>query len=283
MREIIELGLREELAKNFFDASIGEVLGVTRKIRVSTNDPLYIRVSELDKELLAKNQGSILFFWNSYREYSERELRDAEVFYLKIDQISSELVGEDFGTTYDESTTCEYCGAGRKQVSEFSYDLRILPKGKDIVRTLTEEWVVSERLAGIINDHQITGLELRPIKQAVFTKRVLPNWYQLRVKSQPISMVTPTKFGISPLDSDVQGVYRCPVGHVAGLNVLSEIFLSRGDWDTSDVNATLQKAGYRPKDGVLVPSPLLLISPKLYRILKDEKIKGYKVEVAYLK
>jgi hypothetical protein len=34
--------------------------------------------------------------------------------------------------------------------------------------------------------------------------------------------------------------------------------------------------------GLLVPAPLLLVSPRLWHLLRTEKIKGYRVEVAHL-
>jgi hypothetical protein len=108
----------------------------------------------------------------------------------------------------------------------------------------------------------------------------IPQWYQLVITSQPIPTIPPTKYGIKPFDEDIEQRFRCPLGHVSGLNLLSELWLSQENWDGSDICQTRDMVGTRR--GVLVPKPLLLISLKLYKLLEREKIKGYKVEVAHI-
>ena len=100
------------------------------------------------------------------------------------------------------------------------------------------------------------------------------------VTSAPVPTVAPTRFGVHPFDEDPEGLYRCPSGHVSGLNLLSELWVSRAAWDGSDVARTENMVGTRR--GLLVPTPLLLTSPRLWRLLRAEKVKGYKVEVAHL-
>ena len=107
-----------------------------------------------------------------------------------------------------------------------------------------------------------------------------PVWYQLVVTSSPVPIVPPTRAGIDPFDDDPDGEYRCPHGHVIGLNLLSEVSVARDQWDGSDVVCTSNMTGHRM--GLLVPAPCLLISPRFYQLLQKEKIKGYKTEIAYL-
>jgi len=107
-----------------------------------------------------------------------------------------------------------------------------------------------------------------------------PMWYQLVVTSKPVPVVPPTRFGIAPFDEDPEGLYRCPCGHVSGLNLLSELWVPRAAWDGSDIARTENMVGIRR--GLLMPTPLLLISPRFWRLLRAEKVKGYKVEVAHL-
>ncbi len=120
----------------------------------------------------------------------------------------------------------------------------------------------------------------RRTKQARRRFKPPPVWYQLVVTSNPVPMVPPTRTGIDPFDDDPKGEYRCPYGHVVGLNLLSEVFVERKTYDASDVIRTSNLVGHRM--GLLVPSPCLLISQRFYRLLKQHKIKGYKTEVAYL-
>jgi hypothetical protein len=108
----------------------------------------------------------------------------------------------------------------------------------------------------------------------------LPQWYQLVITSRPIPTIPPTKFGIKPFNEDPEGQYHCPLGHTSGLNLLSELWLSKDAWDGSDICMTKDMVGTRR--GVLVPTPMILISPKLWHLLVNENIKGYKIEIAHL-
>ena len=81
-------------------------------------------------------------------------------------------------------------------------------------------------------------------------------------------------------DHDESGEYRCPHGHIPGLNVISELWIRRESWDGSDLNYTIQHEGYRR--GVLVPCRLLVISRRLYDRLQAEGMRGLNVEVVHL-
>jgi hypothetical protein len=105
-------------------------------------------------------------------------------------------------------------------------------------------------------------------------------WYQLLVNSHSLPTVAPTRFGIDPFDEDPASEYRCPLGHVSGLNLLSEIFVSRKAWDGSDIVQTKDMYGIRR--GLLRPAPAMLISQRLRRALMREKIRGFKLDVAHL-
>ena len=43
-----------------------------------------------------------------------------------------------------------------------------------------------------------------------------------------LEIVPPTGAGVDPFDEDPEGRYRCPCGHVLGLNRLSELWISVG-------------------------------------------------------
>lgn len=107
-------------------------------------------------------------------------------------------------------------------------------------------------------------------------------WYQLMVTSEPVSTCSPTQFGIDPFDLDPEGEYRCPQGHVSGHNLLSELFVKACDWDGSDVTRTKNRVHF-PK-GVMQcnPTSMLLISPRFYELLKKNRIRGWKADMAHL-
>ncbi|HYO68910.1 MAG TPA: hypothetical protein VEU33_22810 [Archangium sp.] len=106
---------------------------------------------------------------------------------------------------------------------------------------------------------------------------------EAEVSSRPLGVAPVTRFGIDPFDPDEQGEYRCPLGHTAGLSILSELSVKREDWDGSDLCAAEQWMGYRSRNGgVFRPYPLLLVSQQLRRVLGELKARGFELEVAHL-
>lgn len=262
-----------------------------RRVEAAPGDPLYERIEEVQRSLRAVGPTGLFTSWIPHRRYTPAELEAAEVLRLDIHAVF-EPAGEDCGTVYDESTACAQCGVGRTQVSELTLNLRGIsagwdvhtrpgPQAKDIARTIADEIVVSDRLATLFREHQVSGVELRRVRHYRTPRTPLPAWYQPVVTSAPVRAVAPTSFGINPFDEDAAGLYRCPLGHVAGLNLLSELTIRGSDWDGADIVATAEAVGHRG-GGLLVPSPLLLVSPRLYRLFHDERVKGARVEVAHL-
>ncbi|XXF78577.1 hypothetical protein P2318_02120 [Myxococcaceae bacterium GXIMD 01537] len=281
MRETLELRVREEEARQFFRPDEGVVLpvGDIRKVVLPLDDERLVRIGELDRELMRTTNRSFFFGWEIRRRYSPAEIRAAELFRL-FPQATFEPSGEECGTRYDESTACPHCGAGAVQASELALDLRRIPKKADIARTIADELVVSARLSEALRSRGITGADFRPVKQAGTKGRVSQDWFQLVVTARPVDVVKPTVAGIDPFDLDEPGEHRCPLGHVAGLNLLSELHVDRSGLDGSDVTQTRQLFGRRT--GLLRPRPLLLITPKLRALLAELNVKRLKVEVAHL-
>jgi hypothetical protein len=100
------------------------------------------------------------------------------------------------------------------------------------------------------------------------------------VTSCPALLIPLTRFGIEPFDEDLEGKYRCPFGHVVGLHLLSDVSLSRASWDGSDFAVTREMIGVH--GGVGRPYPILLASPKLWRLFREHSVRGFKVEVVRL-
>ena len=169
-------------------------------------------------------------------------------------------------------------------------DLTKVPSGRELLRQAEEAglrdgtwdfyvWLnrpEQRELAERARQEHAELLERRAGRRA----KPLPVWYQLIVTSTPVPTVPPTRFGIDPFDEDPEGQCRCPLGHVSGLNLLSEVWIPRAAWDGSDIVRSQNMVGAR--GGLLVPRPLLFISPRLWRLLEREKVRGYQVEVAHL-
>ena len=97
--------------------------------------------------------------WSCQRSYTEAELQAAEFLKFEI-QKAFEPAGVHCGTVYDERTACQFCGTGQTQLSPLRLDLRRVTRSKDLARTFANEWIVSQRLADLIADRQITGCQL---------------------------------------------------------------------------------------------------------------------------
>jgi hypothetical protein len=284
MREIADFRIGQRFARRFLLPSVGVSLGeLTRKVKVAVDDPLYVRIGQIYRELRERENAYFFAGWHIERHYTKEELQSGELFQLYLTSYF-EPEGEFSGTVYDYSKACAHCGAGRRQVSELKLDLSKVPRGKDITMTIArDEVIVSERFAKLIQAHAITGVDLRPVVRARKPRSGAPIWYQLHVTARAVRVMPPTKIGVNPFEEDPEGKHRCALGHVSGLNLLSEVAVARSDWDGSDVAVTKELVGAFRGEGVIVPTPLVLISPRFRRLLEQEKIKGYKVEVAYLK
>ena len=342
-----EFIIGEEIASQYLDVGIGTVLydelgrPDVRRIVVNSTDPLLNRIGHLERKL--KN-GFYLSWFMSFR-CTKKELNEAEMLGVWIQRMF-EPSGIECGTEYDYSDICPSCGAGGRQLSDLILDLRRTPKTKDIARTLSEEMVVSQRLAELIVDEGISGCELRPVMHKAYhmdasvnlsrvpsgrellrqsraadiepysqafgvwlnraeqhelcersrlencellakrARKAAPPapWYQLVITAPAILAVPPTRFGIDPFNEDKKGEYRCssgnPRGHLAGLSRLSELHLSRAECHGTDIACTANLIGLR--SDLCRPNPLILISPRFYKLIKEHDIKGFSFEVAYL-
>jgi hypothetical protein len=250
--------------------------GVKRSEK-SRRTPLTV-FREIDRDW--RDRGRTFFLgWDVRRLYDEHEL--AAAAYLRLIIVPTfEPVGEECGTLYSKEGACGLCGFGRRQISNLKLDVRRIPRGKDLAETIAgDEWVFSRRLCELIEQNHLTGAEFRPIEQCA-SSTVVNDWRQIIVSSAPIGVSRDTIVGIHPFDHDTAGTYRCPNGHLLGLNLLSELSLTAAEVDGSDFLVTREAIG--AQRGVLVPRRLIVISQDVWRILRDNEVRGWRVEVAHL-
>jgi hypothetical protein len=170
-------------------------------------------------------------------------------------------------------------------------DLNWVPAGRELLRRATEAGIPpppSGEFLVWLNRPEQAALNARADREYVERRekraarrgKPPPVWHQLVITAPPVSMVPPTRFGVDVFDDDAAGEFRCPLGHVAGLNLLSEVSVVRSEWDGSDVFCTQQLVGTRR--GVLVPRPELLISQRCWKLLREHRTTGWAVDVAHL-
>lgn len=282
MKETYEFRFDGYRAWSVLEPGEGKPLGSERPARVvrvvlSPDNPRFAEIGDEQRELRGKG-GTLWTSWQVRREYSRHELESAEILRL-IPTCHFEPAGEECGTIYDYTESCPVCGAGRTQVSDLKLQLSKIPKRADIAVSIADEWVFSERLARVVLDSSITGVMPRALSSRC-AGAGQSQWYQPVLTSDAVSSAPITRYGIDPFDEDAAGRYRCPLGHVAGLNIISEIYIERASWGGEDIAETRQMVGAR--GGLLVPFPLVIISQRFHQLLVSEKTRGFRAEVAHL-
>jgi hypothetical protein len=248
------------------------------EIRVPSNSPEFEEIRAfIDKRRKEKQPGFSDFSIGRFlRKYTNAELRSADVLRFTIDS-HFEPSGEECGTIYE--TLCPDCNLGR-QVSDLILDLRRVPQHKDISETISwVEWVVSYKFVELFNEKKLTGASFRPIFEFKSPTNWSRDWHQLCVTSRSGNLAEITRLGSDPFRPS-KITWRCPLGHSVVTEFLSEIYLRRNAWDGSDIAVT--NALFGQGRNLLRPTPLIIISQRLYRVLEAANIKGFSVEVAHL-
>lgn len=278
MHETIELRVIEEFASRLFADDEGVRSGLVRIVRLSPNDSRLGQVRALQLEYQQQFDRSFFYGWSIFRQYSVQELASADSLRAIVNH-TFEPSGEECGTVYDATTACPKCGGGASQASELRLDLREAPRNADIARTLGGEVIVSQRLAELLTG-RLTGFQVFPVHD-VAQSSAGSSWYQLAITSS-VDLLPRTRIGIDPFDDDPQGKYRCPLGDTLGLNLLSELWISRRGFDAarSDLSVTKQRIGVRR--GLLRPEPCIVASQQFRQATDHVGIKGISFEVAHL-
>jgi hypothetical protein len=246
--------------------------------KVPANSPEFEEIREFIN--LRRKQGlsgfSNFSIGRCLRKYSKEALQGAEVLLLALTS-HFEPCGEQCGTIYE--TLCDHCNWGR-QVSSLILDTRRVPKRRDIAETISwVEWVVSGKFVRTFTDRKLTGAAFLPVFDARHPGIQSKEWFQLQVSGRAGELAEGTRLGRDPF-SPSQPSWRCPLGHSMVTAFLSEIHLTRTKWDGSDIAVTSSLFGQGRN--LLRPTPLIVISQRLYRVLEEAGLKGFSYEVAHL-
>ena len=304
MREYLELRVREAYSDLVFRKDEGTILDKrVRLVKLDASDPRMSAICAAHMELRPKGE-SLFWGWRLVRKYEQREIATAKVLRLLVTKTTPS--GDEYGTVYDESGACPYrfteveieipqvkarldviCGTGARQVSELVLDFRKIAKAVDLASSRAHEVVISAQVATQLDASGISGYKLLPVfdcnaQLARALQRPGPEsrvLKQLQITSQSVRVTQNTRFGINPCDPDGVGRYKCPFGHVLGLNILSEVEVIKSDWDGSDIFRTKEFFGYCSQP--YRPGPAILITPRMHQFLQANRVKGYRVEVAH--
>lgn len=278
MQEIAQLRVLEKYAHLVFQPHEGKLLGDNiRHLHIPTSDPRYHKIGVLQEKLGKKDE---LFFtwWHIQRRYTTEEIDGAELFHLDVGLIIQ--AGEEYGTQYDDSTACRLCSAGATQVGPLIMSSSRLPKSRDLAVTMAGEMVVSRRVVDLFERLRLNGADFEPVRhQRRADRPASGQWFQMRVRNASVQIHPKTVVANDPFDMDPDNEGRCPRGHLLGLNLISEVYVTSGLGDV-DVAESVQYFGYRL--GLYRPTRFILISPKLRSALAAEGLKRWTADVAYV-
>lgn len=279
MKETLEIRVKYEYAHLLFEDNEGKNLGTSVKlVEITKEDPRYFIITVID-ERLRKEEGSPFYYsWAIKRKYSPVELNDAELFSLLF-RTTFEPAGEQRGTMYDETMACEICEANTKQIGTLKLPYSSIPKGKDIARTIAGEIIVSEKFVQSFVERKLKGVEFDPV---VFSNGKT-GYYQL-ARAAELELSDNAIGGVDPFDlstTDGTEIYKCPLGHTMGLNLISELYIINNDsLKNNDLYMSKQKFGI--KRGVLIPNSIYVCSAAFRKMVIEEKLTGFGFEVAHV-
>lgn len=284
MTEVYEFRVKERFAPLMFAPDEGERLGNSvRRVRLRGTDPKMARVADLQVEL--ESQGECFFYgWVIHRRYSNRELDSAELFHLEP-KVHFEPHGEETGTAHDDSAACAKCGAGALRNGPLILDTSNVSLRKDMARTIASEWIVSSRLASLMQSEDIAGVTFAPVYGPTGSRSGLrlaesPFWKDPIVQDHAVRVCSPTHVGIDPFPSAQDESTRCPEGHLLGLNLVSEVHISAETRSDFDIAFTREYVGVRR--GVIRPRQLLLVSQRIRALFMRHEITGYRLEIVHV-
>jgi hypothetical protein len=290
MKEVFEFWVRPSVYRLLPKGTRARFNGSVYILRVSSGDPLFEALGELDRQARQRDKSGFLY-WRVIRKYDKQELNEAALFAFQY-SFRFEPVGEECGTVYDETEACKECGVGRKLVGLLKLRRSSIPK-TDIAKTIAGEVVVSERLVKAFTEHDLKGVSFDPVCFSTAGDRV---WYHPHVL-QTLELSDKIIAGDSPFDlsnetieaqeAEIGGftfqmermVKRCPKGHTVGLGLISEVLVRPSPAIMRyDLFQSRQMIG--AKQGYLQPEPVWLCSPAFRAMVIEENLKGFSFEIA---
>jgi hypothetical protein len=278
VKETLEFRLHGEFVRRYLPEaeriarSLGN--GFVYQVKLDADDPLVARIRSLDGEVRAAEGSGLFAGWDIRRKYSTQELGEAPLFRARLTNVF-EPAGEECGTEYDDAAAFPDCGAGAPQVTPLHLSERRIPVNADFARTIAGEVVASRRARDLFAAAELEGPHFNPLLTA---GKCSERHFQLEIGGPRVEVDEVTRAGGDPFDETARG--RCAGGHVIGLSLLTEVTVKRASVPDQDIMATRQMVGIR--QGLLRPQPILLLSPRAYRLVKENGLRGLLFEVAHL-
>jgi len=294
MQELCEFRIQTEFYHLLDKPNNGKFNGLCYVVIVNTKDPLFEQIKYLYKEIKEKYNKHFFLYSNITRKYTKKELDSSILFHIKI-KSTFEPAGEECGTEYDNTAACEICGSNRKQIGLLKLKKSSVPK-RDISRTISGEIVVSQKF---VDNYFKSGLK-GAIFQKIEFKKDSSEYSQLIVTPPGLNLTKNTIAGINifdlstkdsePIEFEISGkhkikfdkeVYKCPIGHTIGLNLISEPQIEiNQNINKRDLFISQQKVGVNRN--LLRTEPLYLCSPEFRKMVVVERLTGFDFEIAHI-
>jgi hypothetical protein len=230
-----------------------------KNVKLKKQDILIIKGSTLYQQVKDYLDSSkIDYLYNERAEFEPREYEEAEFFDCAGDSIND--WGYEFGTQYKVLSGCDDrdCYTIEEQISPLHLDTKKFGN-HDFKMLLSREFLVSKRFHDLIETNELTGCSFLPVmhrKGEVVTENI----FQLQVNNTLPDIAPEFK----------REVIKCN-------NCGTEVLIQR-DWQFVYKKTDMEKA----KDfnltkeyfSVTYPSRVLIISYKVYELIKKNKIKG---------
>lgn len=214
------------------------------------------------------------------RRYTAVELRGVPLLHL-IPWLAPGIPWESRWVVLDRERACPMCLAAPQRAplvfrsSSFAATREIQQDGR------ANALLAADRLVRLLAEHGLTGWSSRTIfRERGSTRTEITGWKQLTVTAAVGPAVSPTVFGRSPFHPDPQNRDGCRVCGLTRPGLQSELHLPASSWDGSDLALTRDRIG--GEFGLGYPIQLLVVSQRLYRLLREHRVRGFRVERIHL-
>lgn len=230
-----------------------------------------------------------------WKTYSRQELEAASLLEWRITNQAIEDDYYDFDY-YDPSNTsrerdtegvgpsfkeCSACRTSLEQVRDLVVNKRLM-RGNDISLTYSYQVIMAEWVGRLLQEHGLTGFDLRPVHHYKKPYKGEPTLYQLVVTNALPPMASPpTKFEQFH-HCDVCGRTSRFLKHTHWWGKIqyyeeTDVYYPRSVLEVvQDFNHTVELFGER------VASPYIIITQRVYRLLREHKVKNWEAVPVYL-
>ena len=208
--------------------------------------------------------------------YTDWECNQAEHLLMRVPWWCGEF-GKSYDTRYDESRYCEKCGAGAKVIDRLIVPPRLARqvKGAMISKFSRNEVVISQEIAALLAKAGIEGFRLLPVVGPKSKLTPIEDVLHFQVERE---------CGAIPARNLVDPKNRCPdysreSPHRPGFWLLSPLYLRR---DQLGGDLFVTRDHFEQYMGDILPGPLIVVSQKVYRILKNAGTQGVTFEPVFI-